>query len=152
MVPRPSNLQDITMAPSTNCGSKFRHLPKSPLHGQLQLDRQYRKRKRKWVNPLICTHFVHTILHYLMHHRFPSLYARYLPPPPLFHTLYSGTLPSPPLTVYALYLIKHPFHHPHRLNTTLTQACIPIMFRLLCSRFLHLTGSAHESVYREIVN
>ena len=86
---------------------------------------------------------INTILHNLIYHRLPSIYACYLPP--LSRVLHFGTLPLPPITastvlILHLLLIKHSFNHRHRLNTNLTQACILMMLRLLCSRFFRLTG------------
>ena len=47
----------------------------------------------------------------------------------------------PPLTVWTPYGPYHLFHHHHRLNTTLTQLCIPKMLHLICSRFFRLICS-----------
>ena len=50
--------------------------------------------------PLIYTNLFYTTFHHLVHHQFPSMYARYLPP--LSQAPHPGILPLSALTVWSL--------------------------------------------------
>jgi len=50
------------------------------------------------------------------------------------HHLPSATIISRAALIFHLPLIEHPFHHHHRLITTLTHACILMILRLLRNR------------------
>ena len=71
--------------------------------------------------------------HYLM----PFIPKLYL----CLHQLYTHFM----VLILHLSCINHPFHHRRRLNTILTQPCIPIIFRLLCSRFLLKSVHPHSA-------
>ena len=88
---------------------------------------------------------MYTILHNLVHHRLPSIYARYLLPKP--HAAHSGTLCLLPLTVCAPYIpyLPPPSHWAFLSSRSSPQhysySGIAMMLCLLCSRFFRLTGS-----------